>query len=305
MGLPMDKIHTMKLFLHVADMESFSLAAQALGQPKASVSRQIQALEASLGVRLLHRTTRRVQLTEEGMVYYERAKDLLGNLDELDAMFNEDAGSISGRLRVDMPAWVASTLVLPHLSAFLQQHPGIALELSSSQRPVDVVREGFDCALRIGASPSGGLAARRMGTLTVINCASPDYLARFGYPQTPECLADHALIRLADDDQQGFALYVNGDSRRIKTGGILTVSCAETYHSACVAGLGIIQAPRASVKAALRDGRLVEILPRYRAAPLPVTLVYPPRRALSRRVHLFMTWLTAQLKGAVDETRAV
>lgn len=151
----MDKIHAMKLFLQVADLESFSLAAQALDQPKASVSRQIQALEASLGVRLLHRTTRRVQLTDEGMVYYERAKDLLANLDELNTMFREDAASVSGRLRVDMPAWVASALVLPHLSAFLQLYPGIALELSSSERPVDVVREGFDCALRVGEYPQG------------------------------------------------------------------------------------------------------------------------------------------------------
>ena len=299
----MDKIHAMKLFLQVADLESFSLAAQALDQPKASVSRQIQALEASLGVRLLHRTTRRVQLTDEGMVYYERAKDLLANLDELNTMFREDAASVSGRLRVDMPAWVASALVLPHLSAFLQLYPGIALELSSSERPVDVVREGFDCALRVGEYPQGGLAARSIGKLTVINCASPAYLARFGYPQTLECLADHALIRLANDEAQGFALSINGDSRRIQTGGVLTVSCAETYHSACIAGLGIIQTPRAGVKAALRDGRLIEILPQYRAAPLPVTLVYPPGRGLSRRVHLFMAWLTARLKGAVDETR--
>ena len=297
----MDKIHAMKLFLQVAEQESFSQAAQALGQPKASVSRQIRALESSLGVRLLHRTTRRVQLTEEGMVYYERAKDLLGNLDELDAMFREDTASVSGPLRVDMPAWVASTLVLPHLSAFLRLYPGIALELSSSERPVDVVREGFDCALRVGDSPRAGLAARLIGKLGMVNCASPDYLARFGYPQTLDSLADHALIRMADGGPQGFAVCIDGESRRIGTGGMLTVSCAETYHSACIAGLGIIQTPRASVKPALRDGRLVEVLPQYRAAPLPVALVYPPRRGLSRRVHLFMAWLTALLKGSVDE----
>ena len=134
----MDKIHAMQLFIRVADLESFSRAAETLALPKGSVSRQIQALESHLGVRLLHRTTRRVQLTQDGMVYYERAKDLLSNLDELDGMFQHDPASISGRLRVDMPVGFAKKMVIPHLPTFLQQYPGIELELSSSDRLVDV-----------------------------------------------------------------------------------------------------------------------------------------------------------------------
>ena len=130
----MDKIHAMQLFIRVADLESFSRAAETLALPKGSVSRQIQALESHLGVRLLHRTTRRVQLTQDGMVYYERAKDLLSNLDELDGMFQHDPASISGRLRVDMPVGFAKKMVIPHLPTFLQQYPGIELELSSSDR---------------------------------------------------------------------------------------------------------------------------------------------------------------------------
>ena len=123
----MDKIHAMQLFIRVAELESFSRAADTLGLPKGSVSRQIQALESHLGARLLHRTTRRVQLTQDGMVYYERARDLLSNLEELDGMFQLDPSSISGRLRVDMPVAVAKKLVIPQLPAFLQHRSRIAL----------------------------------------------------------------------------------------------------------------------------------------------------------------------------------
>lgn len=299
----MDKIHAMQLFIRVAELESFSRAADTLGLPKGSVSRQIQALENVLGVRLLHRTTRRVQLTQDGMIYYERAKDLLTNLDELDGMFQHDPSSISGRLRVDMPAGVAKNLVMPKLPAFLQQYPGIELELSSSDRLVDVVREGFDCVLRVGALKDSGLVARPLGKLTIINCASPAYLDRFGYPQSLDDLADHAVVHYALSlgmRPQGFEVLIDGNTRWFNTGGILTVNSTETYHAACLAGLGIIQVPRVGVKEALRSGALVEILPQYRAAPMPVSLIYPHRRNLSRRVHLFMEWLSQAVKGYVD-----
>ena len=146
----MDKIYAMQLFVRVAELASFSRAADSLGVPKGSVSRQVQTLENHLGTQLLHRTTRRVQLTQDGMVYYERAKDLLSNLDELDGLFIHDPASISGKLRVDMPVGVARNLVIPRLPAFVQQYPGIEIELSSSDRLVDVIREGFDCVVRVG-----------------------------------------------------------------------------------------------------------------------------------------------------------
>jgi len=299
----MDKIHAMQLFIRVAELESFSRAADTLGLPKGSVSRQIQGLENLLGTQLLHRTTRRVSLTQDGMVYYERAKDLLANLDELDGLFQHDPTSISGRLRVDMPVGVARNLVIPKLPAFLQQYPGIELELSSSDRMVDVIREGFDCVVRVGTLKDSGLIARSLGKLSIINCASPDYLARFGYPENLDDLASHAVIHYAlnlGTRPQGFEFY-NGDATQwIKTGGILTVNSTETYHAACLAGLGIIQVPRVGVRDALKAKKMVEILPQYRAEPMPVSLIYPHRRNLSRRVHLFMEWLTAIMKAYVD-----
>ena len=272
----MDKIHAMQLFIRVAELESFSRAADTLGLPKGSVSRQIQALENLLGTQLLHRTTRRVSLTQDGMVYYERAKDLLANLDELDGLFQSDPTSISGRLRVDMPVAVARNLVIPKLPSFLQQYPGIELELSSSDRLVDVIREGFDCVVRVGTLKDSGLIARTLGKLSMINCASPDYLARFGYPDNLDDLASHAVIHYAVNlgtRPQGFEFF-NGDATVwVKTGGILTVNSTETYHAACLAGLGIIQVPRVGVREALRAKKMVEILPQYRAEPMPVSLI--------------------------------
>lgn len=299
----MDKFHAMQLFLRVAELESFSRAADTLGLPKGSVSRQIQALENHLGTQLLHRTTRRVQLTQDGMIYYERAKDLLSNLDELDGLFHHDPTSISGKLRVDMPVGVARNLVMPRLPAFLHQYPGLELELSSSDRLVDLIREGFDCVVRVGALKDSGLIARPLGKLTQINCASPQYLARFGYPESLDDLASHAVVHYAVNlgtRSQGFEIATDNGPRWIKTGGMLTVNSTETYHAACLAGLGIIQVPRVGVREALRAGTLVEVLPQYRAEPMPVSLLYPHRRNLSRRVHLFMEWLTGVMKDYVD-----
>lgn len=299
----MDKIHAMQLFIRVAELESFSRAADTLGLPKGSVSRQIQALENHLGTQLLHRTTRRVQLTQDGMIYYERAKDLLSNLDELDGLFHHDPASISGKLRVDMPVGVARNLVMPRLTAFLHQYPGLELELSSSDRLVDLIREGFDCVVRVGTLKDSGLIARPLGKLTQINCASPKYLARFGYPESLEDLASHAVVHYSvnlGNRAQGFEVATDNGTQWVKTGGMLTVNSTETYHAACLAGLGIIQVPRVGVRDALRSGTLVEVLPQYRAAPMPVSLLYPHRRNLSRRVHLFMEWLTGVMKDYVD-----
>jgi len=299
----MDKIHAMQLFVRVAELESFSRAAESLGVPKGSVSRQIQALENQLGTQLLHRTTRRVSLTQDGMVYYERAKDLLTNLDELDGLFLLDPASISGRLRVDMPVAIARNLVIPRLPQFLQQYPGIELELSSSDRLVDVIREGFDCVVRVGTLKDSGLIARPLGKLSVINCASPDYLARFGYPEGLDDLASHAVVHYAlnlGSRAQGFEYYDGDETRWVKTGGILTVNSTETYQASAIAGLGIIQVPRIGARDALRAKKLLEILPQYRPRPMPVSLIYPHRRNLSRRVHLFMEWLTGLMKSYVD-----
>lgn len=296
----MDKIQAMQIFVRVAEMESFTRAAISLGLPKGSVSRQVQALENQLGTRMLHRTTRRVQLTQDGQVYYDRCREILSLLDDTDALFQGDPATLSGKLRVDMPVAMATLAVIPQLATFMQQYPGIELELSSSDRQVDVVREGFDCVVRVGTLHDSGLIARTLGQLRMVNCASADYLKRFGTPQTPEDLAQHAMIHYSQQLgslPSGFEFYDGKQSRTIQTGGVMTVNSTETYRAACIAGLGIIQVPRVGVASLLQAKTLVEVLPGFTAQPMPVSLIYPHRRNLARRVHVFMEWLGQVVKA--------
>ncbi|TLJ13161.1 LysR family transcriptional regulator [Escherichia sp. E3659] len=299
----MDKIHAMQLFIKVAELESFSRAADFFALPKGSVSRQIQALEHQLGTQLLHRTTRRVKLTPDGMTYYQRAKDVLSNLNELDGLFQQDTTSISGKLRVDIPLGIAKTLLLPRLPEFLHQYPGIELELSSSDRAIDILRDGYDCVMRTGSLPDEGIITRPLGKLTMVNCASPHYLTRFGYPQSVDDLTSHAVVHYTPHlgaHPLGFEVATSNGVQWFKSGGMLTVNSSETYFAAGLAGLGIIQIPRVAVREALRAGRLIEVLPNYRAEPLSISLVYPQRRELSRRVNLFMQWLAGVIKEHLD-----
>lgn len=294
----MDRLAAMKVFVRVAELGSFTRAAETLGLPKASISGSVQQLENLMGTRLLHRTTRKVQMTHDGQTCYERCKDLLAEMDELESRFKQVPAHISGRLRVDMPTGVARNLVIPHLPAFLASHPGIELELGSSDRRVDLVREGFDCVVRVGTLGDSGLIARPLGQLRIINCVSPAYLALHGEPRHVDELVNHRLVHYVQTlgaKPEGWE-YRDGERyRSIAMKGVLTVNNTEAYTRACLAGLGIIQVPAAGVREYLADGRLVEILKEYSAEPMPVSLLYPNRRNLSARVQVFMDWLTELL----------
>lgn len=295
----MDQLDAMRIFLRVAELASFTQAATSLGLPKASVSGAVQRLETQLGVRLLQRTTRRVQLTQDGQAYYERSRDLLADMEELHGMFSRDATRLTGRLRVDMPASLARLGLLPRLPEFLAQHSGLALELGCSDRRVDLVREGFDCVIRVGALADSSLVARPLGLLRQINCASPAYLARHGVPQGLDDLAAHRIVHYQSvlGGQAPVFEYLDGAGLccSLPMEAALTVNATDAYAAACLAGLGIIQSPRAGLRAYLAEGRLVEILPDYAAPPLPVHLLYPNRRHLPRRVQAFMGWVAEAL----------
>lgn len=299
---PVDALHT---FTRVAELASFTQAAAQLGLPKASVSLAVQQLEAQLGTRLLLRTTRRVQLTPDGQVFYERCKDVLADLDELQGLFRQQPAQLSGRLRVDMPVGTARQLVLPNLPGFLRAHPGVHLELSCTDRRVDLVREGFDCVLRVGALEDSGLIARPLGQLPQSNCASPAYLAAAGTPRRLEDLAQHQLVHYQPQlggRQTGWEWVDDkGQTRTLAMPGALSVNSTEAYQGACLAGLGLIQAPTAGLRGLLEQGLLVEVLPGFRAPPLPVSLLYPHRRQLARRVQVFMDWLAEVLRPYLDE----
>lgn len=295
----MNRLEAMQIFIRVAEQASFTHAAEGLGLGKTSVSNAVQALEKALGARLLHRTTRRVRLTQDGQVYYERCKELLAEFDELDGMFQRSEQALRGRLRVDMPGLVARRHVLPRLPQFLAAHPRIEMELSSTDRYVDVVREGFDCVVRAGTLGDSRLVARRLGAYAVVNCASPAYLNKHGTPNTLDDLADHLLIHYVGTlgaRSPGFE-YPDGDRyRSMPMRGVLTVNSADAYEHACLAGLGIIQAPASGIREYLDSGALIEILPQYPAEPMPLSIVYAHRRNLPRRVQAFMDWIAQTMK---------
>lgn len=298
----MSRLEELRIFLHVAERGSFTRAAESLGLPKASVSLAIQRLEAALATQLLHRTTRRVQLTADGAQLMQRARDLLDDVEALQGMFRRDVTELRGRLRVDMSSGLARHLVLPALPAFLARHPGLELELSGTDRRVDVVREGFDCVVRVGALDDNTLVARPLGHLDVVSCASPAYLRAHGTPRTVQDLSGHQLVHYVSAFGQrplGFEYFDGQQYRTLAMAGAVTVNSGDGYTAAALAGLGIIQAPRLGVRQALHEGTLVELLPHLPAEPMPVTLLYAQRRHLPTRMRVFMDWLAALFEQAV------
>lgn len=293
----MDRLDHLRSFLRVAELGSFTAAAEQLGLPKASVSLAVQRLEAEVGVQLLHRTTRRVRLTADGAQFQQRARDLLDDMEDLQGMFRRDT-QLKGRLRVDMSSGLARQLVIPHLPDFLARHPGLEIELSGTDRRVDLVREGFDCVVRVGPLDDNTLVARPLGVMHIVNCASPAYLAARGMPYALEDLAHHALVHYVGTLGQrspGFEYHDGQAYRSVPMRGAITVNSGEAYSAAALAGLGIIQVPRLGARVALAAGTLVEVLPACVAEPMPVTLLYAQRRHLPRRVAAFMDWMAALL----------
>jgi DNA-binding transcriptional LysR family regulator len=298
----------MRTFTRVAELSSFSQAALDLGLPKATVSTAVQQLENTLGTRLLHRTTRSVALTQDGQAFYERSKDALADIDELQTMFQQPgtttASTLRGRVRVDMSTVMARSAVLPRLPELLQQHPQLEIELSSTERRVDLISEGFDCVVRAGTVTDPGLVSRPLPPMPMVNCASPQYLARHGTPHTLDDLTRHQLVHYAATlgAKCGGFEYVaeDGTDHAIPMGGALTVNNAEAYQSACLAGLGLIQAPLSGVGDALADGRLVQVLPGHRARPMPLALVYANRRNQPARVRVVMDWLAGVVEVYVN-----
>lgn len=298
------QVQAMRIFVRVAELSSFTRAAQDLGLPKASASTAIRQLENRLGTRLLHRTTRKVGLTQDGQVFYERCRDLLAEMDELQTLFQRGGESLRGRLRVDMPTGTARNHVIPHLPEFLDAHPDLEIELSSTDRRVDLVREGFDCVVRVGVLQDSSLIARPLGTLRMINCASPGYLRERGVPHALADLARHRLIHYQTtlgSPRDGFEHPHEGGYRSLPMAGAVTVNNAEAYEAACLAGLGLIQVPVLGMRELLRQGRLVEVLPQHVAEPMPISVVYAARRNLPRRVQAFMNWLAEILAPYLAE----
>lgn len=298
----MDRFDLFRIFARVVETSSFTRAAATLSIPRSTVSTAIGVLEARLGARLLNRTTRTVSATQDGLLFYERCLRLIADVEEAEATFRRDGKRPAGKLHVDMPGRIGRLIVAPALPDFVTRYPEIKLQMGLTDRAVDLVGENIDCALRVGPLGNSELIARPIGMLPLINVASPAYLARHGIPQTPDDLKAHLAVRYASPSTGKVELWEwieDGTLRSTPMQGPITVNSAEAYIACCLAGLGLIQIPAYDVKDHLRSSALVEVMPLHRAEPLPMTLLYPHRRHLSRRVRVFSDWLEPLLKAAI------
>ncbi|MBS2022141.1 MAG: LysR family transcriptional regulator [Deltaproteobacteria bacterium] len=287
-------LEALRIFIKVAELASFTRAAEHLGIPKARVSLQVKALEAELDIHLLQRTTRSVRPTPDGEQLLVRARRLVSDSEELEAMF-QSSKALHGVVRLDTPVNLARDVLVPRLPEFLARHPLIELQLSTTDRRVDILREGFDVVLRVGALADSGLMSKRLGEMAMTNVASVAYLRSRGAPRTPEELDQHLLVNYAGTfgaEPPEFEWVQGGQTFTRQMRASITVNNVDAYHAACLAGLGIIQCPRRGVARDLAAGTLVEVLPQFVCAPLPVSLIHAHGRTVPKRVRAVMAWVT-------------
>ncbi|WP_068299796.1 LysR family transcriptional regulator [Pararhodobacter sp. CCB-MM2] len=292
----MDRIRQMEVFAQIVDSGSFTRAAEVLGLPRSTLSTMVQGLENRLGAQLLHRTTRALRPTPDGLRYLAHARGLIDAMDEAETLFSAAPAALTGHLRIDMPSRLARRTVIPALPEFLDAHPELTLDLSATDRRIDLLSEGVDAVVRMGERADSEMISRVLGYSPQASVASADYIARHGQPQTPEELSQHWLVNFAQHMPARTAELELKGAVSVPMQSRFCVDNAESYYAAALSGLGIIQAPRHSFEAALQDGRLVEILPDLAPDPMTVSFLYPSRRNLAPRVRAFADWLEALLK---------
>ena len=290
----MDRLQAMQVFTRVVDTNSFTKAAETLDLPRASVTTIIQNLESYLGVRLMHRTTRRLSLTPDGAAYYERCVRILADVDETESSLQNGSKKPHGKLRVDMPGSLGRTVVIPSLCEFHTRYPDIDLQLGFSDRPVDLLQEGVDCVIRVGALQDSSLVARRIGLFECVTVAAPDYLSRAGEPRSIEELSQYQAVNYFSSRTGrviDWSFLVNGQEVEVKMTGSVSVNDADAYLTCALEGFGLIQAPLYMALPHLRSGALKEVLPEWKPLPMPISTVYPHSRHLSPKVRVFVDWV--------------
>jgi LysR family transcriptional regulator, regulator for bpeEF and oprC len=295
----MDKLRAMQTFALVAELGSFTKAANALQLPNASVSTLVAQLETHLQTKLLARTTRRLSLTDDGAAYLDRVQRLLTEVDELETQLRGAHTSPRGRLRVDVPAAAGRHVIAAALPQFFAKHPDISVDMGSSDRPVDLVMEGVDCVIRGGAVHDESLVARKLGAFKVITCAAPSYLKQHGTPLTvEEVRTQHTAVNFfSAKTGKVFALDfedAQGHDTAVQLAHRVAANDADTHIALACAGLGLAQLPLTrNVKDLLDNGSLVQVLPELKAGELPLYVMYPRNRHLSARLRAFVDWVIA------------
>lgn len=284
----------MDIFVHVVESGSFIRAAEQLQMHRPAVSKALQQLEEELGVKLLHRTTRRLSLTSEGEAFYQRAKVLLGEMADLMATYSSTQ-SVSGSLRLDFPLTLAHSLLIPALDEFRERYPGIEIILTSSDRRIDLIAEGIDCVVRLGELEDSSFIARRIGEVAMVTCAAPCYLAKYGAPLTLDDLAQHKAVNFFSDrsrEVMTWKFIVNGEIIAKRVDSALRVDNSDIFLTSGLAGLGLIQGVDSALRPYIESGALVPVLPDYACAPKAVSVLYPDKRNLAPRVRVFIDWFS-------------
>lgn len=292
----MDRFDAMRVFSRIAECRSFTRAADDLSLPRATVTDAIKALESRLGVRLLQRTTRQVALTLEGEIFYGRCQRLIADMEDAESAFRETQPR--GPLRIEVHGTLARNLLFPRLPAFLDAYPDIELDVGEGDRYVDLVREGVDCAIRVGELRDSDLIARRLTLLAEATAASPDYCKRHGTPASIEALEEdgHVMVGFKSTAIGGLLpleFQQDGRVRHIALPTRVRVGGAESYVGAAFAGFGIIQAPRYRLDDYFATGKLVPLLERFPPVPSPVNIVYARTRLPSPRLRAFIEWASS------------
>lgn len=289
----MDQLSAMATFVRVVDAGSLSGAARTLPSSLTSVSRQISALEERYGTQLLLRTTRRLALTLDGRILYERAKSLLNEFKEIEATLSRGRHEPSGRIRISAPTLMGRLLIAPLLAEFLRRYPALTLDLLLVDRAVDMVEEDIHLSLRVGHLPDSQLVARKLADLRMIVCASPAYLERRGVPRTPADLSRHDCLVFSDTP--GIAAWRFregvGTERRIRIAGRLWMNSLDALVSAAKEGAGIVRVPSWQVEADIAAGGLQRILRDHEPPPTPLHLLFQPSRLESPKTRIFVDYL--------------
>ena len=292
----MDRLECDRMFLSVMEAGSFIGAARKLGTGSGQASKLISRLEGALGVRLLNRTTRSVVPTEAGRAYYERLKPLLEELEALDLDIRNISQSPRGRLRVTAPLTFGTVELAPSLNAFAARFPDIELEVSFSDRVVNVVDEGFDLAVRVGRPGDSSLIIRKLCAVRIVVVGAPAYVGAHGAPKTPSDLAQHACIidtNFREPNRWAF-LSEEGAAEQVSVHGRIRYSNAEACVQAAAQGLGLACVPAFVAGAALRSGQLLRLLPAFETDPYDVHVLYPHSRHLATKVRLLVDFLAEQ-----------
>ncbi|TFV95483.1 LysR family transcriptional regulator [Oxalobacteraceae bacterium OM1] len=294
----MDKLQAMEVFVQVVDAGGFTRAADNMQLPKATVSTLIRNLEQELQVKLLNRTTRQISVTPDGAAYYERCVAILTDVRDAEEALSQSKANPRGRLRVEAPAGLARTLLIPALPSFFERYPDIELEMGCTDRTVDLIEEGVDCAVRGGDLADSTLVARRVGSMALTTCAAPSYLALHGTPTHPSELMQHRCInyfaaRTGKVHEWVFAR--EGERLQLRVPGRMAINDSNGYLAAGLAGLGIGQMAAYTVKPYIQSGQLEPILTDWCSSAIPMHVVYPQNRHLSAKVRAFVEWVSELL----------